>query len=126
MIDRILSSADDYSVWIVAVVGGFGALGWLGRKMWRGVRATRAFITKASRGLDQLQNNGGSSIKDSVERIRSDVDGMTSVVDLISEAVDTLTERFETHLTTQAEANRAMWPAVEAVAKSIPPSSEAS
>ncbi len=113
-----LANLDDYGVWIAAVVGGLVALGWLAKKTRQGIREIRHFtndIRKVLRVADhQLTNNGGTSLLDKVDRIERNLDAVTEVV-------DGLAERFDDHLTTLAEANRAMWPAVEQIAKSTPP-----
>ena len=101
----VISSADDWSVWLVAVVAGLGAIGWLARKAHRGVRAAREFAARVDKVLDladhQLNNNGGGSLLDYVQqthalatRTASDLDAMTTVVDGIADAQDALTEQF--------------------------------
>lgn len=58
----------------------------------------------------EVKPNNGSSIKDSVGRIEERLS-----------AGDERFDRLEASITTSAEAQRAMWPAIEAVAKGIPP-----
>lgn len=91
----VVANLDDYSVWLVAVVGGLGALGWLARKAVKGFRQARHFLRKIDSLLDladhQLKNNGGSSLFDKVEKTAENVEHVV-------ERVNDLTERFDRHL----------------------------
>jgi len=117
MIRDVLGNIDDYAIWLTAVVGGLVALGWLGKR----ARAKFARMSELLVRIDvavtlaehELRPNSGSSLYDKIGRISSGVDALW-------ESVDTLSERFESQLATQAEASRAMWPAVEAIANAQP------
>ena len=66
-------TVQNWAVWLAAVVAGLGALGWLGKKTWVGIRWLRRFARKADALLDiadyELNPNGGGSIKDRIARI---------------------------------------------------------
>lgn len=51
---EILGNLDDYGLWLAAVAGGLGALGWLTRKGWRAVRALHRRLTEIGREVDAL------------------------------------------------------------------------
>lgn len=116
---------DEYGLWLAAVAGGMTALGWLTKKAFNGGRRAfrwaRAFVRKMDALGDvahyQLNNNGGGSLLDKIERTERKVDQLSGTV-------TELAGSFDKHLATQAEANRAMWPAVQAVAEAHPPHNE--
>jgi len=62
----------------------------------------------------EVKHNGGGSIKDAVKRIESKQAAFESQLSEVREAMKT-----------QAEAQVAVWPAIEAVAKSTPPDERA-
>lgn len=53
---EVLANLDDYGLWLAAVVAGLGALGWLGRKLWRAVRALHRRMTEIGRKIDALDD----------------------------------------------------------------------
>jgi hypothetical protein len=63
---------EHWSAWIVVVVAGFGALGVITRKVRKGVKAAleaKAWIDNVNRVVStELTTNGGSSMKDGVNR----------------------------------------------------------
>ena len=75
----LLSQLDDYGLWLAAVVGGLGALGWLGRRVYRIARTIIERAHDVARKIDtldalagyELKANGGGSIKDRVGKIPS-------------------------------------------------------
>lgn len=123
---------DSLGLWLAAVVAGLTALGWLARKAYRGVRkaykAGREFARRAHAVLEvaeyQLNNNGGGSLLDKIERTERKTDQNTAVLYEVAGTVDKLGTTVDTHLATQAEANRDMWQAIRAVAESRPPNDD--
>lgn len=117
MIRDAAANIDDYAIWLTAVVGGLIALGWLVKRVRAKATQVSALLVRIDVAVTlaehELRPNSGSSLYDKIGRISSGVDALW-------ESVDTLSERFESQLATQAEASRAMWPAVEAIANAQP------
>jgi len=135
----MIEQLDAYGLWLAAVVAGLTALGWLCKKAYKGVTSAykggRALVRRIDALADiaeyQLNNNGGGSMLDKIERSERATDHLTGtvtelagVVDRLDAKVDSLGDTFESHLATQAEANREMWPAVRAVAEARPPATD--
>ena len=123
-----LSAAAILAGQITAILACVAAITLTARKSWRGYRKAKVFGAKVARAIEQLENNGGSSMRDKLDRVADNVDSMTTVVDGISETqdvqgekLDALTVRFESHLTLQAEASVASSRAVEAAVSAQPP-----
>lgn len=62
---EFLTNLDDYGLWLAAVVAGLGALGWLGRKLWRAVRALHRRMTEIGREVDALHELAQRELTDS-------------------------------------------------------------
>ena len=72
MLDFI-THLDKPAAWLVAVVAGLGALGWLLKKARAAYKAVRPWARRAATVIDlaeyELQHNGGGSLKDMAARI---------------------------------------------------------
>lgn len=131
-----LSHLDDYGVWVAAVVAGLGAIGWLSRHLMRTYSKTYKWFKETAGRIDgilvvadyQLNNNGGGSLIDKVEkgiandrRIEEKVDAISAqFAEHINAQTDVLQSQSDT-LQAQAEAGKALWPAVQAIAEAQPP-----
>lgn len=124
-----IAHLDNWGIWLGGVVTGLIALGWAVRAIRRGIKRVLSWARKmdalAELGNAQLSNNHGSSLLDKVERNTRTIDHLEGTVTEMAGTVDTLAQSFDEHLNVQAEANRAMWPAVQAVAEAQPPEHEA-
>lgn len=115
-----MDATAELGVQITGIVTGIAALLWFGRKLWRVI----SWVAKLFQLLDyQLHANGGGSLLDKIDKNAKDVSHLRGMVTDVAGSVDSLADRFDEHLTVQAEANRAMWPAIEAVAEAQPPDS---
>lgn len=123
-------------MWLAAVVAGLGALGWLYSKAAKAVRAGVEWGRAWSARFDALDHlvtheltpNSGSSIKDAVGRLEARQEAMEvrqeEHVQLSAgaqEAIEARLDNVEAVSKTYAEAQGHLWPAIEAVAKAVPP-----
>lgn len=112
------SQAERWAVWTAAISGGLAGFLYITAKVRRGIRTLWGFAKDVRRRMNALEDllnhelnpNSGTSLKDAVTRLDR------AVADQ-SERLDTL----EDHLGTLADSQRAIWPAIEAVAKAEPP-----
>ena len=69
----VLGQVDNWAAWLVAVVAGLGAVGWLLKKARNGYKRAKPWMQRLGAVLKlaeyELQHNGGGSIKDSVSKI---------------------------------------------------------
>ena len=70
---ELLGQVDNWAAWLVAVVAGAGALGWVLKKARTGYKRAKPWVKRMGAVLElaeyELQHNGGGSIKDGVSKI---------------------------------------------------------
>lgn len=106
-----LSAVERWAVFLAAIAAGVVALGALARRVRSAYRRVKGWVREAVRRADaldklvqhELQPNSGGSLHDTVHKNSA-----------------RLTE-LERHVATMAEAQPAMWHAIEAVANAKPP-----
>lgn len=113
-----LHTLERAAIFIAAISAGLAGLALLVQRFRRWTKRTWALaleLRRRAKALEDLLNhelnpNSGTSIKDAVHRLEDKVAGN-------SERLTSLEE----HLDTLAEAQRHVWPAIEAVARAAPP-----
>lgn len=123
-----LSDLERWAVFASAVAAGILALGVMLRKAWRGFTSARDWVregVRSARALErlvtrELQPNHGSSLHDTVTELGRQLAQTREGVDLNRARLD----KVEASLSTLAESQLAIWPAIEAVARAEPPKRE--
>lgn len=110
MTANFVTSLDNYSVWLTAVVAGLIAFAWISRRTWNGARRLRALFIRIDRVLDlaehELQPNSGSALYDKITRIDKNGHALWA-------AMDDLNDRLDSRSFLQAEGHHAMRSASE-------------
>lgn len=122
----------EWAIWVAAVSAGLVALAAVARKVraaWRvGVTRWHAWEARfdALNSLVQheLRPNTGSSLKDAVERVETRQERHLADAARVAGQIEQRLGRLEDVMGTAADAQAAMWPAIEAVAKAQPPDPE--
>lgn len=113
-----LSAVERWAVFLAALAAGLGAVAYLVRTLRRAYCRIRDWVRRGLERADALERlvqhelnpNSGQSLHDTVHRL-------DEVVAENSERLDAV----EGSLSTMAESQRHMWPAIEAVARAEPP-----
>lgn len=119
----------EWALWLAAVVAGLTALGWVYARVRRGLAAVLGWGREwAARfnALDalvthELQPNSGSSMKDAIDRLEVKQQRHLDEAGTAFDSIDRRLGALEGSLATAADAQRNLWPAIEAVAKAAPP-----
>jgi hypothetical protein len=113
-----LSSLERWAVFLSAMAAGALAIGVLGRMALRGIRRLTGWVREGLRRFDaldqlvqhELRPNSGGSLYDKLTRL-----------DQARAEHSRRLASVESSITTMAESQSAMWPAIEAIARAEPP-----
>lgn len=119
----------EWALWAAAVVAGLTALGWIGKRARAALRRAFATWRHWESRLDlldrlvthELQPNTGSSMKDALQRVERRQEQHMREAALMALSMESRIREVEHALQATAEAQAAVWPAIQAVAEAEPP-----
>lgn len=123
-----LSDVERWAVFLAAIAAGLVAVGAIISRIRRAWTRARTWVREGLRRADaldrlvqhELHPNSGGSLHDTVHR----VDHRSAQTAELSAANARRLDRVEASLSTLAESQLAIWPAIEAVARAHPPTTD--